>query len=215
MKIACWAGLAVVLAGCSNDDLPKPPVADKPVVPTRKIDVPVPALLDRPSLYLTGEQGKVILGMPEKDALTMFPKPVGATEVREPPPILADTITASGWESKTGGFAVLAKEGSVVLAMRSIDNVSKETVIDLKASYAEAIGGRIKARDLGDDDAGFRFWLDGQTQLMIAWSRDLKKRLGVSIALGSVPVMQALRMDERFARSDLDKMRAQLAGPPK
>lgn len=209
-----WAvSIGLILSGCSSNDQPKPPVAESPSAPKQVVDVPVPALLDRPSLFINGDAGRVVLGMAEKEALAQFPKPTGASEVREPPPGLASTITASGWEGKSGGFAVLAKEGNVLLAMRTIDNVSKESVVDLREGYATAIGNRIQPRDVGDDDAGFRFWIDGQTQLMIVWSRDLKKRLSVSIALGSVPLMQALRMDERFAKLDLDKMREQLKPP--
>lgn len=206
--------LAFVAVGCApgEPEPAAPAAAPTPVIKVEAIDPP--SYDEQASLALMAGDKRIVLGELASNALAVFPRPPGAFEFAELPPGFAEGYAARGWEDLQGGFGLLTRDGRVVLAVRTWNNISDEMIADTKDEYAREIGRRIKPIDFGTAKSGYRFWRDSLTQLMICWSPDVRGRSALTVALGDARIMAPLRMDPRNAAQDLaraDSLLAQLS----
>lgn len=177
----------------------------------QKVSVEAPSYNDLATLALTVADKRIILGDNAARIAELVPRPPNSWEFRELPPMLDNEFSVRGWEDRDGGFGAILKDGRLVFAMRAYENVSPELLQEIKEACARGVARGIKPFEYGNDNMGYRFYRDGETQIMIAWAPDIRGRVGVTTAIGLMPLMTALRMDSRFALEDLAAAEEQLA----
>jgi hypothetical protein len=131
--------------------------------------------------------------------------------------------TASGWESIDGteGFGAICLKGLIAAAIlrEHYDNREEASnAIDRYTADAEAEGLSKSEFTSGDDR--FIFWeeaaLKSRTpnRMMILESPAKDNKVQLTIALGAVPVLDAIRVNQKATEADMQKLQRSESGPP-
>ena len=116
--------LLLLLSGCAPSGFdPGSMVAEKP-----SVQVSTGWSLDEHAPYLIHGDSLLRLHASEEDAFRVFPRPRGAYDFFEEPPLEGDNYVAKGWQSNAEGFGVLMVRNRVVLALQTLDNVDADTI---------------------------------------------------------------------------------------
>ncbi|HRF60515.1 MAG TPA: hypothetical protein PLH94_11470 [Fimbriimonadaceae bacterium] len=210
-----WPSISVAVAvlslgGCAADG--DRPVASAAKPPPLKIEVALPEPGEA-DLYLVREGDKLRVGDPENQAFSLFPRPQGAFEFHELPAVLTDPLSAKGWEASQEGFGVILQGGKVVLAMRRLDRVSKDTVSSTSREYELAFG-REPNSSIETGFTTYKFWEKDEIRFMLCATQSAESKLVLTVAVGNGKVMDALRMNKTFAARDEATARQQLTQTP-
>lgn len=109
-------------------------------------------------------------------------------------------LNVDGWEAPSDAFGLIVKDGQVVLALRTWDNVDPTRWDEMLQAYDSMPADRVV--DVDTEPVRYRFLESGQERLMLVRAPDSRGRLSISIALGLAPLMNALRMDRDHAAKD-------------
>lgn len=207
-NIALLGLTSLLLGACGPEGAasidPESIVAEKPKV---QISVGWVPSEDAPAM-INGDM-RLRLHASEEDAFRVFPRPKGAFDFFEDPPIDGEPFIGKGWQSNVEAMGVLLLRNKVVLALNTLDNADAETVSEKLQVYEEALQPR-KPDLVPGEFASYWFWEVGQVRLMICHSHDAKNQGQLVIALGDVDVMNALRMSRVAASQDLTEARVKL-----
>ena len=207
-NIVLLASISLALIACGPEGStglePDSIVADKPHVKISTAYVP-----DEHAPVMISGDNRLHVHASEEDAFRVFPRPKGAFDFFEEPPIEGDNYIAKGWQSNIEAFGILLIRNKLVLALHTLDNADQETLTDKLKVYEEAFDP-IKADVVPGDSAQYWFWESGQVRLMICMSRDANSRSQLVTALGDNEVMNALRMSRTAASQDLTEARVKL-----
>lgn len=198
------------LGGCAADGDRPVAAATKPTPVKIDVALPEPGESD---FYLVREADKLRVGDTEKQAFALFPRPQGAFEFHELPAVLTDPLSAKGWEASQEGFGVILQGGKVVLAMRRLDRVSKDTVSSTSREYELAFG-REPDSSIETGFTTYKFWEKGDVRFMLCATQSAESKLVLTVAVGNVKVMDALRMNKTLAAKDEATARQQLTQTP-
>ncbi|MBL8087517.1 MAG: hypothetical protein JNM85_05520 [Chthonomonas sp.] len=202
-------GLLLALAGCSANGSAGPAtlapeeVAEKPRV---TISVPIPPQAGDLGLVHSGEL--IRLGDSKASAWQVVPKPKGAYEFTEDPPVLNESMQASVWESRDQSFGLITMKGKVVLAIHAWENVDDATLNSIVADHESAFGPAPNRAQYPLTD--YWFWAKGQSRLMVVVATDSRQRRTVSAVIGQYELMDALRMSLQSAEDDAKAAQARL-----
>lgn len=200
----------VALGGCSAES--DRPVAASAKPAPLKIEVELPQPVET-ELFLVREGDKLRVGDTDKQAFTLFPRPQGAFEFHALPAVLTEPFSAKGWEAAQEGFGVILQGGKVVVAMRRLDRVSKDTVASTSREYELAFGREPDAL-IGTSLTTYRFWEKDDIRFMLCATESAEQKLVLTVAVGVKPVMDALRMNKTLAAKDEATARQQLVRIP-
>lgn len=225
-KFWAFSSLLVLtaLGGCS-----KAAPAAGPLAPP---DLPAEAAPERPKmivsqppapadndLALVHNGQKIRVGEQYDDAWAAVPKPKGANDLIDEPPIDSDAIQSSGWERKGETFSILTTRKRTLLAVYSIDQASDILVNEIIAEHEREFGPAPTVKV--NTACSYRFWARGNSRLMIVDSLDARKRHGITVAIGQYEIMDKIRMspdsadeDMRDAERNLRKIAATSAAKP-
>lgn len=165
--------------------------------------------LDEAAPYLIHGDSILRLHSSEEEVFRAFPRPRGAYDFFEEPPITGDTYVAKGWQSNGEGFGVLLVRNRMVLGMQTLENVDADTISQRLQLYEQAMAPML-AEVVPGELASYWFWEVGQARLMICQTKDAKQNSQLVVALGDADVMNALRMSRQAASQDLVEARVKL-----
>lgn len=195
-----FVGLCV-LGGCEGGNGAASPV------PELAVEVGAPAqrpdLAFRSRLALLDNGRRLGVGDSVQEALEFLPAPRKAYAFRELPPGFEEPYRAEGWETDAEGFGVISLEGKVVLTLRTRENASNSLIEDTVRTYTRDNRSLPPERVTGKT-AEYWFFERESHRLMIASVKDLEGKRSLTIALGDVSVMDALRMSPAKALQDRD-----------
>lgn len=200
---------ALVLVGCGPEGAAALDAeAIAPEKPTVQVSTQWTPAEDAP-LLLNGDS-RLRIHASEEEAFRAFPRPRGAFDFFEEPPIEGDDYTAKGWQTNAEAFGVLLLRNRMVLGLYTLEGADGDTVAEKVRLYEEGMGRppSVVPGEIGS----YWFWESGQTRLMITTSRDAKGKSQLAVALGDVAIMNALRMSPDAARQDLVEARSRLQG---
>lgn len=207
-NIALLGLISLGLAACGPQGSagidPESMIAEKP-----KVKVSLGWIPEEGAPMMVNGDNRLHLHASAEDAFRAFPRPKGAFDFFEDPPLEGDTYVAKGWQNNVEAFGVLLVRNKVVLALRTIDNADAELVSTKLRTYEEAFAPA-KPDLVPGEFASYWFWELGQARLMICNSHDAKMKGQLVIALGDVDVMNALRMSRPAASQDLTEARTRL-----
>jgi len=188
----------------SGQQAPAPEVNADGVPTKQTILLPTPLAPADGALGMVHNGELVRVGEDLDDVLRIFPKPKGAYQFEEEPPVGHDTMKATVWEGRGQSLAVLhlpsRDNRRVVLAMYTLENVADSVVNQIVAEH-DAVWQ--PCRDpLFTEQSTYRFWTQGPARLMIVESKDPKDRKSITVAIGHYEVMDALRMSPSLAVED-------------
>lgn len=196
------------VAGCDGGATPVSPqdlVAEKPEV-TNLSTQWTPA--DDAPVMINGDQ-RLRIHDTEEAAMRVFPRPRGAFDFFEEPPVEGDDFVAKGWQSNAEAFGMLLLRNRIVLALYTLENVDTELLASKLTKYEEGLIPLTPSAVPGDVGS-YWFWESGRTRLMMVHSRDAQGRGQLVVALGDTEIMDALRMAPGAARQDLTEARTRL-----
>ncbi len=196
----------LVLCGCAE-----PPAHDTTgVVPG--VDSPPAAVLlpdyeKLSNLGLLSRKGTVKVGMTREEALDMFVEPPGSYEKSDLPPSIAAPFEAFAWQTRTEGFGMILYQNKVGAAVHEIDKVTPDRLDEVVRAYQSQYGPAFT--HLQGRHVEYWFWQSrsqagrGDHLLMVTKVQAKPNLLNITEAIGTVPVMEALRMTEQSANGDL------------
>lgn len=207
-------GILLGVSGCGSQPAPQAqaPVPPTPApelngdgVPTKQtIVLATPAVPAEGTLGMVHNGELVRVGEDLEDVLRVFPKPKGAYQFEEEPPVGHDTLKATVWEGRGQSLAVLhlpsRQNRRTVLAMYTLDNVADSVINQVLAEH-ESVWQPCRDPLFGEQST-YRFWTQGPSRLMIVESKDLKDRKSLTVVIGHYEVMDALRMSPSLALED-------------
>ena len=208
LAVLAILGAALALSGCSggsakNVDLasqarePAPPYTGPP-----DVRVPTPTAPEEKGFMLLRGNLKLHYGETEDQTFTIFAKPQGGLDFLEDSPIIGDNYTARGWQTTKESFAGVFLRGRYVLGMHTIEQTTLDNVNQFVDSYTTAMSP-IQPQIIPSESGNCWFFEEGDRRIMIANTRDPKKRNQVVIAMGNREIMDALRMSPEGTRQDL------------
>ncbi len=192
--------IAISLSGCGSPQ----PVAKTPAAPPIRFagKVTPPESLAPTDLALFSETGRLRVGDSLDEATRVFPSPHGMVGPKELPPGFGQEFRARGFESREEGLGLILMDNRVALALRRLENRAfpevQDLVAEFKVSFGEAqesvAGARIE----------YRFWEIEDQRLMLCTAPDKNDptRFDITMAVGPINLMDALRMSYPAARED-------------
>lgn len=213
MRLALVALIAVfassILAGCGSEA--KAPVpADEPSYrivydgPARTPDIDA-----KSALFMRPGDKTVTIGTGAEVMREIFPKPDGATEIRQRPPEFTEEYLSRGWETEDEAVGWVSYSGQVVLILHTLHSLEEA---DLKKDHVERYTryfSGIEPTVIQGKSARFWFWQDGSHRFMICAGKSRRGGIDVTLAIGDTAVMDALRMMP--SKAEFDKTRADIA----
>ncbi len=155
----------------------------------------------------------VQVGDNEREVLDNLPRPKGAYEFSQDPPIRDDKLTCRGWESSTQSFAGIFKEGRSVLAMMLYERVESGAIEPLLARLRSNFGP--ETTTISDNATRYLFWDRGNQRLMFCETVTKYDGRVVSVVVGLSSVMQQLRMDPETGKADSEAATRMIASSSK
>lgn len=194
---AAWWIVAPVLAGCGDPE--KLNLAPQPLFPA---DAPVraPEFGPRTSIRLRNGRDDVRVGGEAAEAARLFTQPKKSFELRELPTQFGDGFRVRGWESDAEGYGVISFDGRVALALRTLRNVDEERVIET-IREAEYDLGRNAVTATGKTSR-YWFWESQRDRKMVCAVEVKRGEFMLTLAIGELNVMDALRMAPAQAQKD-------------
>lgn len=188
------------LCGCEGGNGATP-------VPELAVDVGAPAqrpdLSFRSRLALLDNGRRLGVGDPVQEALEFLPAPRKAYAFRELPPGFEEPYRAEGWETDAEGFGVISLDGKVVLTLRTQEDASQTLIEETVRAYTRDNRSLPPERVTGQAAESWFFERESH-RLMIAAVKDPNGKRSLTLALGDVSVMDALRMSPAKALQDRD-----------
>lgn len=206
LLLACKSiAFSLLISGCAPSGFdPGSMVANKPTV-----QVSTGWSLDEHAPYLIHGDSILRLHSSEEEAFNAFPRPRGAYDFFEDPPLDGDSYVAKGWQSGAEGFGIVLVRNRVVLALQTFDNVDADTASQTLQLYEQAMAPTVP-EVVPSELASYWFWETGQARLMVCQTTDSKHKNQLVVALGDADVMNALRMSRPAASQDIVEARAKL-----
>lgn len=151
---------------------------------------------------LIREERKLFLGELEDNVFAIFRKPSTGRDFFEEPPIVGSGYTARGWQTGVESFGAVFFAERMVLGQYTVDQASLETQLEVIKQYEEAFG-RDAVQFVPGKYGAYRFWEDGNVRLMLVTSQGAKGVRSITVSIGHVNILNALRMNVESARVDL------------
>jgi predicted small lipoprotein YifL len=128
--------------------------------------------------------------------------------------------TANGWESTDGseGFGAICLKGQIAGAILRERYDNRDDATDAIKRYTSDAEGLTKSEFTSGDDR-FIFWdeppLKSRTpnRLMILVSPAKDNKVQLTIALGAIPVLDAIRVNEKATSADMQKLERSESAP--
>ncbi|MBX3118820.1 MAG: hypothetical protein KF784_07115 [Fimbriimonadaceae bacterium] len=200
---------ACLLIGCGNagkaapttDELTYRIVYDGPTRP--------PDLDGKSALFMRAGEKNVTVGIGAELLREMFPKPEKATEIRQLPPGFTEDYLSRGWETEDESVGWVSYSGQAVLVMQTLRRLEDgDLQRDYVQQYTRLFSG-IEPTVIQGATASFWFWQNGPHRFMICGTKSRKGGIDITLALGDVSIMDALRMMP--SKAEFDKGRADTA----
>lgn len=190
----------VMLIGCgrSAPDSGRAPVP--PLQFTAKVEVP-PSLAPTDLALISGKE-RLQVGDSLEKAARVLPSPVGAFGLKDLPPGFGQAFRARGFETRDDGLGLILVDNRVALAMRRVENVSVEAIEEVVKTYIRQFGEPDES--ISGARIEYRFWRKEDQRLMLCTAPDRAEpaRFDVTVAVGVISLMDALRMSYPAARED-------------
>lgn len=201
--------ISFCLIGCSSGgNAPAASAANQPPVETYtnsvrpNVTVSVPRSAYQTGLHLIRDGKKLYFGELEDNTFNIFRRPSRAQEFFEEPPITGDDYNAHGWQSPAEAFGAIFLQERLVLAQFTLERGSFDAVNDL-VTELETENSAYSMTVVPGKVGTYRFWESDRVRLMSVVSFDGKGKSSLTIVLGDVQLMNALRMSQEAARQDL------------
>lgn len=195
-----------ILAGCVSSN--RSPDAGMPKPGFLHAQTQLGAELSSSSLVYLRDHHKIHLGEDTQKVLGYFSKPSKATSANTLPSSLGPPLVATGWSSKEEGLGVISENDKVVFILHTFNHFNEQTVKEVYGRYQKQFG---PPQELLGKYSSYWFWHAGNQRLMISSSLDNKGNWAVTVALGIVSIMDALRMNLDDAKADQAKAATLLA----
>lgn len=194
-----FAFTALVGGGCSRSE----PVAQKATVPPIRFGgkVEVPSSLAPTDLALISESGRLRVGDSLEEAGRAFPPP-DSFGLKELPPGFGTGFRARGFETRDEGLGLILVDNRVAIAVRREENVKVERIEDVVKSFVRQFGEPDES--VSGARIEYRFWNKEDQRLMLCTAPDRADptHFDVTMAVGVMTLMDALRMSYPMARED-------------
>lgn len=154
------------------------------------------------SLSIVRSGVHVYLWQTQDQIFERVPRPRIGNDFFEDPPITGEDYTCRGWESGAESFAGIFLHDRLVLGLYSLENVGRE-VIDSKVDEYTRLYEPMQPTLVPAESGSYWFWERGNSRIMIVNTLDSKGQHHLTIALGAIKMMDALRMNVKCARQDL------------
>ncbi len=183
--------------GCGMPAATKPTVAQK--APT---ELGEPTSLSPTELALLDGQSRIRIGDAPDDVEKAFPPPVNSFPFKELPRQFNGQYRAKGYETALNGFGAIYHDNRLAGAMWRLENVTAGEVQSIVRTYLSEFNDADQTLPKGSIQ--YWFWTRQDQRVMICSvpDRQLPLRYDVTVALGHVIVMDALRMSYPAARED-------------
>lgn len=169
-----------------------------PAAPT-ELEVQVPGTPSSDALALLYGTAIVHVGDNSELAFQQFPRPKGAVESSDEPPVKIVGAKTAVWDKDQESFAVLSLDERVLVAVHTKPLATSVQV--LLDRYTKKFG---QPEFVSRGQVEYRFWDTpelGQT-LMLCWAPNASNTTLVTAAVGLTPVMREFRMDPSSAEAD-------------
>ncbi len=197
--------LVFSLAGCTKSMAPEVNMATEQVPPYNgapDVRIATPISSEENDFSLLRGNLKLHYGETEDNAFAIFGKPQGGLDFLEDSPIKGDSYSARGWQTTKESFAGVFLRDRFVLGMHTIEQTTLDKVNQIVDEYSILLAP-IQPQIIPSEAGNCWFWDAADRRIMIANTKDGKKRNQVVIALGHREIMDALRMNPEGTRQDL------------
>ncbi len=190
---------ALLGGGCSRSE----PVAQKATVPPIRFGgkVEVPSSLAPTDLALMSENGRLRVGDSLEEAGRTFPPP-DAFGLKELPPGFGTGFRARGYETREEGLGLILVDNRVAIAVRREENVNADKIEEVVKAFVRQFGEPDES--VSGARIEYRFWNKEDQRLMLCTAPDREDptHYDVTMAVGVMTLMDALRMSYPMARED-------------
>lgn len=204
IKYSLFAISLAHLGGCggpsAEDETSSAPTVD--IISRPEVSLDPPSSVDPEGVRLLRAGKPIYLGDSEDKVFTTFGRPPRTTDFFEEPPITGEEYQARGWQGSGEGFGAIFLRDRLVLAQQTLEKVSEVTVLEIETEYDEAHRG-LPMTLIPGKYGSYRFWTKGDTRAMLVKSQGRRGQVSLTLVIGMVPIMDALRMSETAAREDL------------
>lgn len=130
-----------------------------------------------------------------------IPKPDKALYLRSLPEVFSPPFKAHGWEKGNDTYAFITCNDLVYLILRTHEQVNKTYIDPILNQYKKAF--LTPHKKITGTTGTYWFWENNNQRLMICQTKDINQKLGITVALGNIQLMDRLRMDPFSAQKDL------------
>jgi len=196
--------VACALAGCGATTGGAEPAAaptSEATLPPPSAPVGTPSFGDRTSIALLNRGQALRVGDSVERAFQIFPAPPKSYDFFELPPGFGRQFRARGWRTNYESFGVISHQGKVVLALRVLENATKE---ELEALVEELeLHVPTTAVTISGKLITYWLWDAGNHRLAVCATPAEKGDYTITAAIGVAEAMSAIRLDAASAQSDL------------
>lgn len=189
--------LFAALAGCGDPE--KIDLAPKPVFDIANKSKP-PEFGEATSIQLKNGPDALKVGDDVAASLGFFAKPKKAYEFRDLPNVFPPEFKSNGWENDVEGYGLISFDNRVAAAMRLLHKVDEARVQNEITSIRYQSGRETET--VTGRAARYWFWESGRHRQMVCAVPEGKDTFLLTIAIGELNTMNALRMNQRLAEAD-------------
>ena len=206
-----WISLLLAVSGCGSPPSTKKEAisAEEPKIEVQTV-VQVPGFADSvtSNLELVVGEGRVGVGDDVNRAVRQLTRPKTASTVSKTAPYLDASFSVVGWETDTTVYAIVHREGKVVLAMNTEDGLDKDRATEALNQIA---GDAIQPVEISGGRVHYLFWegkgpfKEGENRIraMIGTIEVKPGEYRLVKAIGPVALMERYHMSPTAAQDDL------------
>jgi hypothetical protein len=214
LAVTCLA-----LAGCGNGGPSAAVSASTSTSPGTQPDSTVqpkaapkePDFAHESRLAIVKRSGTVRVGDTYDQVLAVFPEPRGAFNSVEVPASLPGGYRSRVWETSSEGLGVILFRDRVAVALYTLRRGDWELLRETVSRHEQAFPS-IAIDVVSGERANYWFWEEGPQRLMICGFQPRSGETQITVALGDIATMNALRIGSGFARKDQDRLKEIIEG---
>lgn len=206
-----WISLSLALVGCGSPPSAKKETAspEEPKIEVQTV-VQVPAFADGGSsdVELIVGEGRVGVGDDVNRAMRQLTRPKTASSVSKTAPYLDPSYAVIGWETDTTVYAIIHRDGKVVLAMNTEDGLDKDRATE---SLNQIAGEPIQPVEVSSGRVHYLFWdgkgpfkeAENRIRVMIGTIETKPGEFRLVKAIGPAALMERYHMSPTAAQDDM------------
>lgn len=201
--------LLVALAGCGDPASVAPIATDTaPATTTPPETVASPDFNRLTTLALVSGDRTLKVGDSTDQAESFFERPRRSFLLRELPEAFGPGYRARGWESDRQGFGIVSYRDRVAAAMLTVEGVDETVVQETLQTHRRNDDPNNPDRRTFTQEsrvARYWFWEEANQRVMVCAAKTYRGDFTVTVAVGDIAALDALRMSPEEARNDANR----------